>query len=46
VKNESDILSGFDTDYYGVTDFKRVKMKDYMDYKEEESEELAPPAAE
>ncbi len=41
---KSDILSGFDTDYYGVTDFKRVKMKNYMDYKEEESEEAAPSA--
>ena len=41
---KSDLLSGFDTDYYGVTDFKRVKMKNYMDYKEEESEETAPSA--
>ena len=36
---KSKILSGFDTDYYGVTDFKRVKMKNYMDYKPEEVEE-------
>ncbi len=35
----SKLLSGFETDYYGVTDFKRVKMKNYMDYKEEETEE-------
>lgn len=35
---KSKLLSGFETDYYGVTDFKRVKMKNYMDYKEEETE--------
>ncbi len=34
----SDILGGFDTDYYGVTDFKRVKMDNYMDYKVVETE--------
>ncbi len=36
---KSKILSGFDANYYGVTDFKRVKMKNYMDYKETEAEE-------
>lgn len=40
---KSKILSGFETDYYGVTDFKQVKMKDYMNYKEEETETMAPP---
>lgn len=34
----NDILSGIKTTYYGVTDFKRMKMKNYMDYKEEETE--------
>ena len=37
---KSKILSGFDTDYYGVTDFKRVKMNDYMGYKESIQNEL------
>lgn len=32
----NDILSGIKTTYYGTTDFKRMKMKNYMDYKEEE----------
>lgn len=32
----SKILSGFKTDYYGMTDFTRVKMKNYMKYKTEE----------
>ncbi len=36
---KSKLLSGFDTDYYGVTDFKRVKMKNYMDYKPDEDAE-------
>lgn len=36
---KSKLLSGFDTDYYGVTDFKRVKMKNYMDYKPAEDGE-------
>ena len=36
---KSKVLSGFDTDYYGVTDFKRVKMKNYMDYKPDEEAE-------
>ena len=39
----SKILKGFEVDYYGVTDFKQVKMKDYMNYKEEETETMAPP---
>ena len=30
---KSNILSGFAVDYYGLTDFKRVEMKDYMNYK-------------
>ena len=36
---KSKILKGFDTDYYGVTNFKRVKMKNYMKYKQEDTEE-------
>lgn len=35
---KSKVLSGFETNYYGVTDFKNVKMKNYMDYKEDENE--------
>jgi len=34
----SKILSGFKSTYYGTTDFNRVKMKDYMKYKETETE--------
>lgn len=33
------ILSGIKTTYYGTTDFKRMKMKNYMDYKDEENED-------
>ncbi len=35
----SKLLSGFKTTYYGTVDFKRVKMKNYMDYKPVEEEE-------
>ncbi len=35
----SRILSGFKTDRFGLVDFRRVKMKDYMNYKELEEEE-------
>ncbi len=35
---KSKVLSGFETTYYGTTDFKRVKMKNYMDYKQVETE--------
>lgn len=38
---KSKILSGFDVDYYGNTDFSRVKMKHYMDYKPEEETEAS-----
>ena len=34
----SGILSGFKTDRYGTVDFRRVKMKNYMNYKEIEEE--------
>ncbi len=34
----NDILSGFKSTYYGAVDFKRVEMKNYMDYKEAETE--------
>jgi ABC-type transport system substrate-binding protein len=33
----SKILSGIKTTYYGTTDFRRMKMKNYMDYKEDEN---------
>lgn len=42
----SDILSGIKTTYYGTTDFKRMKMKNYMDYKEEETEAGEAPSVE
>ncbi len=42
----NDILSGIKTTYYGTTDFKRMKMKDYMDYKEEETEMAQTPSDE
>ena len=29
----SNVVSGFKTDYYGVTDFKDVKMENYMAWK-------------
>ena len=29
----SDVLSGIETTYYGTQNFKKVKMKDYMEYK-------------
>ena len=35
----SGILSGFKTDRYGLVDFRKVKMKDYMKYKPSEDEE-------
>ncbi len=35
----SGILSGFRTDRYGLVDFRKVKMKDYMKYKPSEDEE-------
>ena len=34
---KSGVLSGIKTNYYGITDFKRTKMKNYMDYKETET---------
>ncbi|MBQ6262018.1 MAG: peptide ABC transporter substrate-binding protein [Clostridia bacterium] len=33
------VLSGFKTDRYGLVDFRKVKMKDYMKYKPSEDEE-------
>ena len=33
------VLSGFKTDRYGLVDFRKVKMKDYMKYKPAEDEE-------
>ncbi|MBR3423540.1 MAG: peptide ABC transporter substrate-binding protein [Clostridia bacterium] len=33
------VLSGFRTDRYGLVDFRKVKMKDYMKYKPAEDEE-------
>ena len=41
----SDILSGIKTTYYGTTDFRRMKMKNYMDYKEEETETVSEPTS-
>lgn len=35
----SGILSKIKTNYYGATDFKRMKMKNYMDYKDATEEE-------
>lgn len=35
----SKVLSGIETNYYGVSDFSGMKMKNYMDYKEAETEE-------
>ncbi len=34
----SNILSGIKTTYYGTVDFRRTKMKNYMEYKTEEAE--------
>lgn len=35
----SGILSGFKTDRFGTVDFRRVKMKNYMNYKSLDEEE-------
>ena len=32
--SNSKVLSGFSTTFWGTTDFRNVKMKDYMKYKE------------
>ena len=41
------LLSGFKVDRFGLVDFKRVKMKNYMNYKtlDEEEEAAAAEAA-
>ena len=43
----SKLLSGFKVDRFGLVDFKRVKMKNYMNYKtlDEEEEAAATEAA-
>ena len=39
----SDVVSGFGCDYYGTTDFKRVKMSNYMAWKQIFDTEAATP---